>query len=174
MSGFVFVTLQLKFKSSQQFQSSWVLPKEKNQRYNFIWLSPSVPLSPAHLGYRSNDIQHFCTSVMVAGTWAWLCPKSAASISPRHDGWLHVRLCHRLHRRLPVPGGHPQCHPNTTFCKFHICVIVWPGPSFSGILYLNLLSRDMEIALIMLTSVILNGTWHLFPVGIQTHFSRTS
>lgn len=75
---------------------------------------------------------------MVAGTWAWLCPKSAAPVSPRHDGRLHVRVRHGLHRGLPVPGGHPQRHPNTPLRKYRIRVTVWSGLSFTGVLYQKL------------------------------------
>lgn len=89
-----------------------------------LWFSPFT-FSSFYLGYRSNDIQHLCTPVMVERTRAWLCSKSAASISSWHDGWLHICFCHRLLHRLPVPGSHSQCCPNTTLGMYHIYVIVW-------------------------------------------------
>lgn len=76
-----------------------------------------------HVGHRSDDIQHLCTSVMVEGTWTWLCPESAATISAWHDGWLHICLSHRLCRRFPVPRGHPQCCTNPAICKSHFYIL---------------------------------------------------
>lgn len=139
ISWFVFVTFQLKFKSSfQQFHPEF--SECKNQRFDVTWLFPLDLLSPAHLGHRSNDIQHLRAPVVVARTRAWLRPQSAAPVCPRRDGRLHVCLRHGLHRRLPVLGGHPQCHPDTTLRKCRICVIVWSGLFSISILYLNLLS----------------------------------
>ena len=69
----------------------------------------------------------------MAGTWAWLCPKGAAPIGPRRDGRLHLRLRHRLHGGLPVPGGHPQRRPNTALGKYRVGVLVRSGLSLMAL-----------------------------------------